>query len=110
MAEQPAPPPRPKKEAPKAPRNPVAANAPWKPANYSEEIAGAIQALYRGDAQSHQQKMALVWIIQEAAGTFEHHYFPSERDTTFALGKAHVGQSILKMLNIDIEALIKRRR
>lgn len=75
---------------------------PWKPAVYTLPDIVAIQALQNGTADEHQQKRALQWIIEVAAGTFEEQYSPdSERDTAYALGMRKVGQQIIKLTKLD---------
>lgn len=88
-------------------RSPLAAaaeHAPWKPPAYEPKHAAALQALATGTAQAHQQKLALDWIINQAAGTYEEPYRPGgddgARDTVFALGRAFVGRQIVKLINI----------
>lgn len=83
------------------------ADGPHIPAKYDANHAAAFQALQRGDATEHQQQQALKWLIEQAAGTYQFHYYPSDRDTTFALGKAFVGQSVVKLLTLDL-ALLRR--
>lgn len=92
-------------------RNPIDEHAPWKPAPYGIEEVGAIQALAGGTALPHQQKLALDWIINVAAGTYEAHFYPGaqgQRDTDYALGKANVGQQIVKLIKTN-PAILKRR-
>lgn len=110
MAEQPKPQRPARQPAPK--RNPIAEHAPWKPAPYGVEEVGALQALMRGTAQAHQQKLALDWIINVAAGTYEAHFYPGpqgQRETDFALGKAQVGQSIVKLIKTNPAILTRRK-
>lgn len=97
-----------RKAPPQPKRNPVAENAPWKPCAYGQEEVGALQALVRGNAAPHQQKLAIDWIINVAAGTYDAHYFPGERDTAFALGRAYVGQQCVKLIKTN-PAIFKRR-
>ena len=54
-----------------------------------------------GVADEMQQRRALAWIINTASATYEFHYHPSERDTAFALGRAFVGQQIVKLSKLD---------
>ena len=63
--------------------------------------ASALQALANGTADDVQQQRAIKWLIELAAGTYEFHYYPSDRDTAFALGRAFVGQQIVKLLKIN---------
>ncbi len=81
------------------------AQGPQVPADYDLPVVSAMQALLAGDADDVQQKLALQWIIEQAAGTYEFQYYPSERDTAFALGRAHVGQQIVKLLKLNTMTL-----
>ena len=78
----------------------------WKPrkkatamAIYEPADASALIALQRGDASPEQQQRALGWIITQASGMYEFNYFGDERDTSFALGRAFVGQQIIGIIN-----------
>ena len=79
--------------------------SPAVPAEYELADADAIQALIRGDANEDQQERALKWVVEQAAGTYQFHYYSSERDTAFALGRAFVGQQIVKMTKMNLSAL-----
>lgn len=104
MSEQPA---RAKPDPKLRPRDPVDAlqeRAPWRPLEVSVEDMGAIQALYRGDAQEHQQRRALEFILQLCHNGGAH-YFPGEggrRDTDFALGRAFVGLQLKRIIQLKI--------
>lgn len=87
-----------------APKKTLAAG-PFIPAPYEALHVAALQALQRGDASEHQQREILRWLIERAAGTYEFHYYPSQRDTDFALGKAFVGQTVVKLLKLDLSKL-----
>ena len=78
---------------------------PLTPAPVTIEIAGAIKALHDGTAAPHQQKMALQWIIREAAGKAYFPYHQSDRDTAFALGKVFVADQIIGLFNADLSTL-----
>ena len=101
-------------EGRKAPtKSSIDANAPWLPVPWTDETAGAIQALAAGRAAEHQQKMALDYIINIASGTYDAHYHPGpdgQRNTDFALGRAFVGQQIVKLLKLNLTALRTKRR
>lgn len=77
------------------------AKGPHIPPEYNLADAVALQALYRGDADAFQQKRALNWIIEQAAGAYEFQFYPTDRETSFSLGRAFVGQQIVKLLKID---------
>jgi hypothetical protein len=59
----------------------------------------------RGDASAEQQQRALRWLIEQAAGTYEFAYYPSDRDTAFALGRGFVGQQVVKLLKLNLMSL-----
>lgn len=87
----------------------LATRAPWLPAEWEAADVSALQALLRGEATPDQQKRALDWIINSAAGTYELSYRPGgedgERDTCFAEGRRFVGSQIVKALKISLYAL-----
>lgn len=92
--------PRPKKppELPKA--------EPWKPPHYTNEDAGAIQSLLRGEAQPHQQQSALKYIVEVLCGAYDMSYRPqSERDTCFAEGRRFVGNQLVKLTKVNLATL-----
>lgn len=78
---------------------------PWKPIDWQPEDAYALRALQSGTATEGQQKRALAWIIA-AARTYDQPYrSDSPHDTSFACGMMWVGQSVVKLLNISVEAI-----
>lgn len=77
------------------------AAGPQMPVEYQPADVLAWQALQIGEAEPHQQKRALKWLIEQAAGTYEAHFYPTDRETAFSLGRAFVGQQVVKMLNLD---------
>lgn len=81
------------------------AKGPFVPAEYESADASAFQALQRGDATPDQQKRALDWLITKGAGAYQFHYYPSDRDTAFALGRGFVGQQIVKLLALNLMTL-----
>ena len=81
---------------------------PHIPPPYEVADVSAIQALSMGIASEDQQKRALKWIIERAAGTYEFNYYPSERDTAFALGRTFVGQQLVKLLKLSISDLTRQ--
>ncbi len=84
---------------------PTLAIGPNVPPKYELAHASAFQAMQRGEASPDQQKLALDWLIQLGAATYEHHFYPSDRDTAFALGRAFVGQQVVKLLRLNTSAL-----
>lgn len=82
----------------------LAERAPWRPITCPAEVVGALQALNRGQAEPHQQKIALNWIIDMSRNGGAH-YFPGEggrRDTDYALGRAFPGEQIITLLNVKL--------
>jgi len=76
--------------------------APWVPPTYSKFDVLALQALNTGTANESQQKRAIKWIIEQACGTYDFHFMPnSQRDTDFSLGRAFVGQQLVKLIKIN---------
>lgn len=94
MAKQPA-------EKPAATR----ALGPHIPPAYDLADASAIQALLRGEASSAQQQRALRWVIEQAAGMYEFQFYPTDRETAFALGRGFVGQQIVKLSKLNLSSL-----
>ena len=84
--------------------------SPIQPAQWEPADAGALQALVRGEAEPHQQKRALDWIIKQAAGTYDLSYRPNSHDETqFAEGKRFVGLQIVKLLNLNLGVFKKEK-
>ena len=81
------------------------ADGPHIPPPYPIAVAVAIQALVHGEADGHQQQMAMCWIIEQAAGTYDFQYYPTDRETAFALGRAFVGQQVVKLSKLDTQSL-----
>ncbi len=76
---------------------------PWEVKAPEAMIAAAFDALQKGHASSHQQKMAMTWLIVECCDYYGLSYRPGEdgrRDTDFAEGKRFVGSQVVKMTNI----------
>ena len=86
---------------------PKLAEIAYAPAPYEPADVTAIQALHRGEADEFQQQRAIKWLIEAAAGTYQFHYYPSDRETAFALGRAFVGQQIVKLLRLNASSLVK---
>lgn len=88
-----------------APKAPTLADGPFLPAPYEIADVSAFQALQRGDATPDQQQRALKWLIEVGAGTYQFHFYPSDRDTAFALGRGFVGQQVVKLLTLNLMTL-----
>jgi hypothetical protein len=81
------------------------AKGPYIPPPYELADVAAIQAMHRGEATPDQQMRAIKWLIEKAAGTYEFNYYPTDRDTSFALGRSFVGQQIVKLLRLNVTSL-----
>jgi hypothetical protein len=77
------------------------ADSPYAPPEYIAADALAIQALVEGTAEPQQQKRAIDWIVMQASGMYEFNYYKTDRDTSFGLGRAFVGQQIVKLMKIN---------
>lgn len=77
---------------------------PWFPTEYEDHHVQAMKALARGDCPEHLQKIALDWIINQACDTFGMSFRPDDmggdRASNFAEGKRHVGNQIVKMIEM----------
>lgn len=77
------------------------ASAAWRPVDYEDADIYAIRALAAGVANEGQQKRALEWIINKAAGTYDLSFRPGgaegARETDFAEGRRFVGSQIVKL-------------
>jgi hypothetical protein len=72
------------------------------PAPYELPDIAAMQALAAGAADSDQQKRALDWVINHAAGTYDLEYRSDARDHAFVSGRRFVGLQIVKMLKLNL--------
>jgi hypothetical protein len=76
---------------------------PWQVNAPEAMIANAFEALQRGHASAHQQKLAMTWLVYECCDYYGLSFRPGEdgrRDTDFAEGKRFVGAQVVKMMNI----------
>ena len=81
---------------------------PFLRCDYDLPAAAAIQALQRGEASSEQQKQALAWIVNQAAATYGQSFqLEGDRETAFAEGRRYVGNQIVKLSKISLNALRK---
>jgi len=93
----------------KPPRRRKAEDAPqpWEPPPADEQDVRAIKALAAGVASEGQQRIALAWIINRAAGTYDLSFRPGpegSRLTDFAEGKRFVGLQLVRLINIRMPA------
>lgn len=99
---------QPAKPSRKPTRQALDDHAPWMTPAYELADATAVKALAAGTADMEQQKRALAWIINKGAGTYDISYRPGtdgQRDTDFALGRAFVGQQIVKLINVPLSLM-----
>lgn len=84
---------------------PVPPRDPWVPAQPSRAVHYALTNLAAGNASEAQQKLALDWILNHAARTYDLAFRPGgqdgERASSFAAGMQHVGQQIVRAMKID---------
>ena len=65
--------------------------------------AAALQALERGEATEDQQKRALNWLVNQAAGTYQLAWEPdNERASSFEAGRRFVGLKIVELLKLNL--------
>lgn len=102
--------------APAVPRpaRPVAQpKEPWAYAPYDDDDIRAIKALAAGKASEGQQRIALAWIIHNAARTYDMPFRPGgidgQRNSDFACGRIFVGQQVIKLINMDMPEKKKGR-
>lgn len=84
------------------PAKPLPATIPLPP---SLAVASALQALHGGTATPMQQKFALKWIIDTAAGLNDWPYRDNQRESDIMLGRQFVAHQIVAALKINLAAL-----
>lgn len=76
----------------------------WVPPAYEMRDLDALRALANGEADPHQQIVALDWIVKHAAGTYDLSFRSAadggDRDTAFAEGRRFVGLQIVKIVTL----------
>jgi len=68
-----------------------------------------VQALASGTASADQQKRALKWLIENAAGTYDLEYRSDARDHAFTSGRRFVGLQVVKLLHLNVAKLKKEQ-
>jgi hypothetical protein len=77
---------------------------PWSSFEADNADTAAIQALAAGVANEGQQKYALSLIINRICGTYDMSFRPGdEHATSFAEGKRHVGNQIVRLTKIAVK-------
>jgi len=74
------------------------------------DVVTSIKALMNCEADEHQQKIAMDWIISMLCRTYENAYYKQDTDTAFALGKQFVGQQIVNIHKLDSKSFFKPKR
>ena len=75
---------------------------PWVQPQVPAHITLALKALSVGNANEHQQRNALQWIIEDCCRTYDWPYRPtSDRDTNVALGMQLVGKHIVHEVKLN---------
>jgi hypothetical protein len=78
---------------------------------YDVPTVSAVQALSRGEATPEQQKFCLNWLINVAAATYNETFSSDgDRETSFACGRRFVGLNLVKLLHINVSALLKAQK
>lgn len=76
------------------------------PAGFTAAQAGAIQALSRGQASEHQQRVAYDWLVKEAGGIGAQSFRAGDSHATaFMEGRRFVAAQIVALTMIDISKL-----
>lgn len=95
------------------PRIAVPVNSPYCPPRLSSSIVYAVKGLFAGKATEEQQGVFAEWLIAEVCKKDDMSFRPGghegDRDTCVAEGKRFVALSILKALNMPLDAVAAMR-
>lgn len=81
---------------------------PFLRCDYDIPTVAAVQALARGEATPDQQRDALNFIINQAAATYGTSFqLEGDRETAFAEGRRFVGNQLVKLTKLSLNALRK---
>lgn len=81
---------------------------PFAPASYGPEEIAAVKAVAKGNASPGQQQLALRWIIEGAAMTYQETMVPGQPDVSnYLAGRRNVGLQIVKLINLKADQLKK---
>ena len=78
---------------------------PDAPIDATMADAHALRALHTGTASEDQQRRALAWVLQKACQVGGLPWWPTDRDTAFAMGRLFVGKEIGRLLTCDMSTL-----
>lgn len=88
---------------------PVPPRDPWTPAQPTKSVHYALTSLAAGSASEQQQRIALDWILNHAARTYDQPFRPGgaegARATDFAAGMMFVGQQIVRAMKLNPDHL-----
>lgn len=89
-------------------KRPATVPNPFAPAFYSESDVAAIKATARGEATPEQQRLAIRWIIEGAAKTYDEVFVPGQPDLSdYLAGRRNVGLQVVKLINVPMDKLKK---
>ena len=77
---------------------------------YAYADAAAIQAVFEGRADEHQQRRAMRFIVDEIADTYNLPYRPGpdgDRETCVAAGRMFVGQALVTISKLNLAKVFK---
>lgn len=83
---------------------------PWVPPTYTKNEVLALQALATGTANEDQQKIALNYIVEKLARTYDLSYCPGpegDRETAMAEGRRFVGLQLITLLKINVGVVFR---
>ena len=83
--------------------------SPLIPPKYVPADATAIQALAVGEAHKQQQLRALEWILHGASNYQDVEYRTNDRDHAFGSGRRFVGLQVVKLMSLNVAALLKKQ-
>lgn len=78
---------------------------PWKPPHLELPEVAALQAVAKGTATEHQQRLAMVVIVEKICMRYDDPYCPGQngdRDTALALGRMRAGSMLTSFLNTPL--------
>ena len=88
-------------------KTPPVIPGPHEPPSWEPKYMSAWQAMERGEATAHQQKLIIEWMVG-ATGLNDLSYRPGDTHATaFAEGKRFVGMQFRKMLLLNPKAFTK---
>lgn len=84
--------------------------APYAPVPYTKGDVIALQCLAEGTADPEQQRVALAFIIEKLARTYDVSYCPGadgDRETAMAEGRRFVGLQLITLLKINVGVVFR---